>query len=113
MIVNSMDNIGPYISTQGVPASILSRDGTYSAAYNATIPLGINPQSLYIQNPASVTSYQTTTGHQFASAHSIPLVPQNAMPNPIHIKSRVYVPNQIVGILIGTKVFLFFIKNGI
>jgi hypothetical protein len=103
MIVNSMDNIGPYISTQSVPASILSRDGTYSATYNAPIPLGINPQSLYIQNPASIACFQPTTGHQFAS--SIPFVPQNTMSNPIHIKSRVYVPNQIVGILIGTKVF--------
>uniref|UniRef100_A0A1I8BUR9 KH domain-containing protein n=1 Tax=Meloidogyne hapla TaxID=6305 RepID=A0A1I8BUR9_MELHA len=103
MIVNPMDNIGSYISTQGVPTSIISRDGNYSTAYSATIPMGINPQSLYIQNPASVTGFQNTTGHQFASAHNFSLVPQNVMPNPIHIKTRVYVPNQIVGILIGTK----------
>nr|CAD2156981.1 unnamed protein product [Meloidogyne enterolobii] len=97
MIVNPMDNIGSYITTQG--ASILSRDGNYSTAYNATIPLGINPQPLYIQNPASVT----TGHHQFASPHNFSLVPQNSLPTPIHIKTRVYVPNQIIGILIGTK----------
>ncbi|CAK5062115.1 unnamed protein product [Meloidogyne enterolobii] len=97
MIVNPMDNIGSYITTQG--ASILSRDGNYSTGYNATIPLGINPQPLYIQNPASVT----TGHHQFASPHNFSLVPQNSLPTPIHIKTRVFVPNQIVGILIGTK----------
>jgi len=102
MIVNPMDNIGSYITTQG--ASILSRDGNYPTAYNATIPLGINPQPLYIQNPASVT----TGHHQFASPHNFSLVPQNSLPTPIHIKTRVYVPNQIVGILIGTKVIFIF-----
>ncbi|KAF7639921.1 hypothetical protein Mgra_00000359 [Meloidogyne graminicola] len=101
MIVNPIDNIGSYIPTQGVP--VVSRDGTYSTAYNASIPLGLNPQSLYIQSPATVANFQTTTGYQFASANSVPLLPQNTMPNPIHIKTRVYVPNQIVGILIGTK----------
>jgi len=94
MLVNPLDNFGQYITTQGFQA--------YSTAYNTAIPLG--PQSLYIQNPASITGFQNTTGHQYASAHNFSLVPQNSMPSPVHIKTRVYVPNQIVGILIGTKV---------
>jgi hypothetical protein len=81
---------------------MLPRDNTYpAAAYNA-IPIGVSPQSFYIQTPTTVPNFSINTGQY---GHTIPpSAPSSNMPKPIHIKSRVYVPNSIVGILIGAKV---------
>jgi hypothetical protein len=101
--MNPVENIGPYIAPGSVPAQMLQRDNTYAAnasAYNA-LPMGVSPQSFYIQNPAAAVAanYSIPTGHHYGHA-----MQQPTMPSSVFIKSRVYVPNQIVGMLIGSKV---------
>jgi len=104
--MNPVENVGPYIAPGSVPAQMLQRDNTYApnaSAYNA-LPMGVSPQSFYIQNPAAAAvaaNYSISTGHHFGhSGHAM----QPTVPSSVFIKSRVYVPNQIVGMLIGSKV---------
>ncbi|KAL3086936.1 hypothetical protein niasHT_021800 [Heterodera trifolii] len=108
-ILQSMDGgggaaIGSYIAPSAVTvtgAPMLSRGPpdnafhhhppTAAAMYSAQcIPMGVAPQAFFVHN-------HLATG-QFAHNIAVP-----NLPNLVHVKSRVYVPNQIVGILIGTK----------
>ena len=104
--MNPVENIGPYIAPGSVPAhQMLPRENAAAAAYPATaynaIPMGVSPQPFYIQNPAAIANFTLPTG-QYIHQQNISSLPN--MPNSVHIKSRVYVPNHIVGILIGSKV---------
>uniref|UniRef100_A0A183BU95 K Homology domain-containing protein n=1 Tax=Globodera pallida TaxID=36090 RepID=A0A183BU95_GLOPA len=103
-MLHPVDNIGSYIAPPGsvAGAPMISRaDNAYhhpATVYGAQcIPMGVAPQSFFVQNHPSATNFSLTTG-QFAHNIAMP-----NLPNPVLVKSRVYVPSQIVGILIGSK----------
>ena len=76
-----MENVMPHYLSAG--ASNVHRENTYTQAYNS-IPITMNTPIYY--SSASPASYPM-------NAQSINFM--HSQPNPVHIKSRVYVPGKL------------------
>uniref|UniRef100_A0A914I4X1 K Homology domain-containing protein n=1 Tax=Globodera rostochiensis TaxID=31243 RepID=A0A914I4X1_GLORO len=96
-MLHPVDNIGSYIAPPGSVAGAPMISRADNAYHHPATVYGVAPQSFFVQNHPSATNFSLTTG-QFAHNIAMP-----NLPNPVLVKSRVYVPSQIVGILIGSK----------